>query len=158
MKIKKRIHAGFVMMATLTASEPGITAEGLVAAARAPLFAVLSGGNEVSAVGDAAAGDPEGFGSATVTFVGPARICYALTVSGTETPTAAHIHNNVAGKNGVISVPLTPPVTVNGRGTSSACIAVDKTLVSQLRAFPGAFYVNIHTAEFPGGAVRGQLF
>ncbi|WP_372347744.1 CHRD domain-containing protein [Streptomyces sp. KL116D] len=33
----------------------------------------------------------------------------------------------------------------------------DSALLGRLKADPGAFYANLHTAEFPGGAVRGQL-
>jgi len=35
---------------------------------------------------------------------------------------------------------------------------VDPALIKQIRDEPKGFYLNIHTAEFPGGAVRGQLF
>jgi hypothetical protein len=37
------------------------------------------------------------------------------------------------------------------------CLAVDKEKLDPIVANPSAYYVNVHTAEFPGGAVRGQL-
>jgi CHRD domain len=42
-------------------------------------------------------------------------------------------------------------------GASAACITVDATLLGQIFANPGAYYVNIHTGDFPNGAARGQL-
>ena len=37
------------------------------------------------------------------------------------------------------------------------CIAVEPEKLKPIVANPAGFYVNIHTADFPGGAVRGQL-
>jgi hypothetical protein len=114
-----------------------------------PSFAVLLGGNEVSNTGDANAGDPDGHGSATVIIRGTT-LCFAILVNGIDRPTAAHIHQGAAGTNGPVVVTLTAPSTGNP-GTSSGCI-------TGVRAAPGAFYVNVHTARFPNGAIRGQLF
>jgi hypothetical protein len=37
-------------------------------------------------------------------------------------------------------------------------VSVDPALLDQLAQHPKRFYVNVHTGEFPGGAIRGQLF
>jgi hypothetical protein len=42
-------------------------------------------------------------------------------------------------------------------GAAGAVQAVDPALLRSLRTNPAGFYTNLHTAEFPGGAVRGQL-
>lgn len=121
-------------------------------------FAVLRGGSEVGPSGQANAGDPNGFGTASVVIVGPSQICFSIIVDQIGAPVAAHIHENVAGQNGPIVVPLTPPSTGNP-GTSAGCVPrIGANLIARLRADPSRFYVNVHTGAFPAGAVRGQLF
>ena len=68
-----------------------------------PLFAVLLGGNEVSSSGEANAGDPDGYGSATVIIRGTT-LCFGITVDGIDKPILAHIHQAPAGLNGDIVV------------------------------------------------------
>jgi len=121
-----------------------------------PLFAVLDGGNEISPEGKALAGDPDGFGSATVLLAGPRKICYGLTVASIGTPVGAHIHVGRAGENGPVVVPLVNPAK-GAAGASSGCVRVDRELVKAIHAHPKNYYVNVHTEAFPAGAVRGQL-
>jgi hypothetical protein len=122
-------------------------------------FAVLNGGNEISPAGQANAGDPNGFGTAHVMFAGPGRLCYGISVFGISAPIAAHIHEAEAGTNGPIVVTLAPPVLTAGAGTASGCVSgIAAALLASIRNTPGNFYVNVHTGQFPAGAVRGQLF
>jgi hypothetical protein len=120
-------------------------------------FAILNGGNEVSDSGQANAGDPNGYGSASVVFVGPNRFCYSIIVNNIGDPTAAHIHRGRAGVNGQIVVTLNAP-NVGNPGLSRGCETVGDALAEAIRNHPQRFYVNVHTGAFPGGAVRGQLF
>ena len=121
-------------------------------------FAVLNGGNEISNAGAANAGDPNGFGTAHVMFAGAGRLCFGISVFRVSPPTAAHIHENVAGSNGPIRVTLTAPSAGNP-GTSSGCVSgIGSALLNRIRNTPGNFYINVHTGQFPSGAVRGQLF
>jgi hypothetical protein len=121
-------------------------------------FAVLSGGNEVAANGQAAAGDAYGHGTASFTFVGSDRFCYAVIVNAIDRPVAMHIHQAPAGRNGPVVIPLTPPSRGTG-GTSSGCVSgISASLLRSIRSTPTGFYLNVHTAAFPDGAVRGQLF
>ena len=50
-------------------------------------------------------------------------------------------------------IDLTSAVTGGARCVSG----VDPALIREIRAHPGRYYVNVHNAEYPGGAVRGQL-
>ena len=125
---------------------------------RPPLFAVLLGGNEVSDAGEANVGDQNGHGSASVLFRGDRRLCFTIIVNRIDTPTAAHIHKEEAGKNGPIVVPLTAPET-GSPGTSSGCIGeLDSELLEDIRTNASGYYVNVHTELFRAGAIRGQLF
>jgi hypothetical protein len=49
---------------------------------------------------------------------------------------------------------LTPP---DESGTSSGCVEADRGLIKDIRKNPAGYYVNVHTTEFPGGAIRDQL-
>jgi len=42
-------------------------------------------------------------------------------------------------------------------GESNACLSVASELVDEIEANPGNFYINVHNAAYPNGAVRGQL-
>ena len=37
------------------------------------------------------------------------------------------------------------------------CIAAEPDVLRPIVANPAGFYVNVHTGDFPKGAVRGQL-
>ena len=39
----------------------------------------------------------------------------------------------------------------------AGCVEVDRDLAEAIAADPRGYYVNVHNAEFPGGAIRGQL-
>jgi CHRD domain len=67
---------------------------------------------------------------------------------------AAHIHRVV---NGPIVVPLNQPSS-GDPGASSGCVTVDPKLARAILRHPHRYYANVHTAAFPSGAVRGQLF
>lgn len=124
-----------------------------------PLFAILSGGNEVGTDGSANAGDTNARGSATILVdAGRGIVCFGITVSGIGEPVAAHIHRASTGVNGNIIVTLTPPTTGNP-GASSGCVSgLGRGLLNSIKTAPAGFYVNVHTTDFPNGAIRGQLF
>jgi CHRD domain len=112
---------------------------------------LLSGRNEIDPrTGRPGAGDPEGRGVARVDL-DPARgrVCWAIAVGGIGRVTAAHIHAGGCAENG--------PVVVDFRGRLRGCATVGPGLLAAIAADPGGYYVNVHTAEYPGGAVRGQL-
>jgi hypothetical protein len=119
------------------------------------LFAVLNGRNEVDASGRRGAGDPDGRGSFTAIVDGN-QLCFGITVTNLDTPTAAHIHKARRNKNGDIVVPLTQP-SAGDPGASSGCATIDPALGAAILKNPHKYYANVHTTAFPNGAVRGQL-
>jgi CHRD domain len=122
---------------------------GAVQAQGRTLSTTLTGAAEVPGPGD-----PDGSGTATLTVnPGLGQICYELTVSGIAPATAAHIHVGAVGVAGPVVVPLDPPTD----GTSSGCAEVSRELALPILMSPSNYYVNVHNAEYPAGAVRGQL-
>jgi hypothetical protein len=108
---------------------------GLPTATAAPAIP-LSGGQEV------AAADPDGHGFFT----------YTLSWQDIQDPTAAHVHLGDRHVAGPVVIPLS--VATN---PSSGCTTISAELAAGISADPGAYYVNVHNATFPGGAIRGQL-
>lgn len=112
-------------------------------------FALLTGGQEPGG------GDPNGRGSASFTFDGRS-LCWGITVANLSRTVGAHIHKGGRGVNGSIVVPLQQPDS-GDPGASSGCETVTAAVARAIRRKPGGYYVNVHTTEFGGGAIRGQL-
>jgi hypothetical protein len=99
-------------------------------------------------------GDPDGAGSALITLnQGLGLVCFELHVTGIDPATAAHIHVGASDVAGPVVVGLAPPAD----GHVSGCVEADGDLIKAIRQDPGAYYVNVHNAAYPAGAVRGQL-
>ena len=104
----------------------------------------LSGANEVPPA------DPDGTGYAEIRLnYGQERVCWEISFSNIDPPSAAHIHRGVAGVNGPVVVPLNP--------NSPGCVTASQVLIKEIIQFPGRFYVNVHNPLYPAGAIRGQL-
>ncbi|HEY7661360.1 MAG TPA: CHRD domain-containing protein [Actinomycetota bacterium] len=116
----------------------------------------LSGANEVPPA------DPDGVGVAEINVAARSgTLCFAIAVENITLPaTAAHIHQAPAGSNGDIVVPLEPPVGFGSgsTGVSAGCLTgLSTKLLQAIERHPEQYYVNVHNADFPPGAVRGQL-
>jgi len=86
---------------------------------------------------------------------GQKEVCYELSVEDITLPAiGAHIHVGDAGENGPVVVPLTPP---DASGLSSGCAEVSRELALAIIKNPENYYINVHTTDFPNGAIRGQL-
>jgi hypothetical protein len=120
------------------------------------LFAVMNGAKEVDSSGQTGTGDRNGRGSFSATLDGR-MLCYGIQVKNINTPAAAHIHRGGRRVAGPVIQPLTQP-DAGDPGASSACVRLTRSLARNLKAHPARYYVNVHTADFPNGAVRGQLF
>lgn len=116
------------------------------------LTAHLKGSNEVSKKGPV-----HGTGTAVVRInLTKNQLCYTLAVSGFKLPAvAAHIHSGGAGKEGPIVVPF--PTFPGRTGRAAGCTTARASLLKGIANHPASYYVNVHTAAYPGGAVRGQL-
>jgi CHRD domain-containing protein len=117
------------------------------------LVAELSGAEEVPGPGD-----EDGTGRAKVTL-GEDEACFKIRWEDIGAPTAAHIHEGEEGVAGPIVVPLfvgTSPLpdTIT---KVAGCAPADPAVIDAIEDDPGAYYVNVHNADFPGGAIRGQL-
>jgi hypothetical protein len=98
-------------------------------------------------------GDPDGNGTITLTLnQGAGEICFELILSGIDAATAGHIHKAPAGEFGSVFVPL-----FGSEGPGAKCVPATKAQIKEIRKNPQQFYVNVHTAAYPNGAVRGQL-
>jgi hypothetical protein len=114
-----------------------------------PLSATLTGAAEVPSPGDA---DGAGTFKATLN-PGQNQICYELEVSNIGVATAAHIHTGAVDIAGPVLVTLKTP----SDGPVKDCVELDKEKIKLIIKTPADYYVNVHNAEFPNGAVRGQL-
>lgn len=112
------------------------------------LRANLTGANEVPP------GDPDGTGTARVTIARAInQVCTHLEVRDIGAVTAAHIHRGAAGVNGPPVITLDPP----DDDDSDDCSTAAPALLDEIMRNPQRFYVNVHTADYPNGAIRGQL-
>lgn len=107
--------------------------------------ATLNSASEVPANASAATG------TATLVFNTTTKT-FTITVTHTiAAPTNGHIHKGAIGVSGSPVFPFssyTSPI-------SYTSVALDATQEADLNA--ELYYVNIHSAAFPGGEIRGQL-
>jgi hypothetical protein len=142
MKMRIRSLAGALVVAGILALPAGALAGGR------PLSANLSGANEVPTA------DPDGSGTVDLTLnSGQREICVDVETQGIAAPILQHIHRGPAGVNGPIVVDFTPLLAGGGDG----CVSAPRALIKEIRQNPDQFYFNVHTGEFPSGAIRGQL-
>jgi hypothetical protein len=142
----------------------------LAFAALLAVTTLLMSGTLVGAVGGRtfviplSGADPQGTGTAVLRVnPGTQEVCYTISVAGIGEPTeplnsglgAAHIHDVATGG---IFVDLETDWMQTATGfATSGCTAADRQDLIALLADPSAYYVNIHTVEFPGGAIQGNL-
>jgi hypothetical protein len=109
-------------------------------------------------------GDPDGRGKAEFTFdTEQGTICYEIEVEGISEPVepapgvgSAHIHFLATGGIAVnLQADFQPDKSDEFK--ASGCVQVDSALLQAILENPDQFYVNIHNAEFPGGALAGLL-
>lgn len=121
--------------------------------------ATLTGAHERPAVVTSASG------TAGFMLIGTT-ITYTIATTGFSSPlTAGHVHLGGAGETGPVIVPFS--ITAQSGTVASGAIDVGAPVTfgnitisgdSLRRLFDsGTAYVNLHTAGFPGGEIRGQV-
>ena len=152
MPVNRRLFAVLMLVGVLAALAVTTPAGATDSATKCSAYAVLKADNEVPPSGSKA------FGAAavhinggnlffTVAIVNPAR----------ESFFAGHIHVGAAGVNGPVQVTLFSGSTDRRLIFQAARLDIDPALAARICADPAGYYVNYHTTDFPGGAIRGQL-
>src|SRR5918993_195433 len=142
-----RAGAAFVIALSLVAwnAEPALADQ--------TFTATLTGAQQVPAVSSA------GTGTGTVTLnTAENQITVNLTFSGlTSNANAAHIHGAAAaGANAGVLFDFTSVTPAATSGTiPQQTFAITPAQVAELKA--GLYYFNIHTSNFGGGEIRGQI-
>jgi len=140
-----------VTLAAILALLGALALAGVVMAKEVTLSTTLAGGAT-----ETPPGDPDGSGTASVTIdPDSGKVCWNISVSNIADATQSHIHVGAAGVSGDVVVPL----DVDGfSGSTQGCVeGQDKALLAKIIANPAGYYVNVHTADYKPGAVRGQL-
>jgi hypothetical protein len=107
-------------------------------------------GTKLDAMQDHATGS-HGKGTFTGDISGH-KLKFTLKFSGLTGPaSAAHIHLGPKGKAGPVIVPLCGPC----KSPVTRTVSVTAAVIREIEA--GKTYVNVHTAKFPNGEIRGQL-
>ena len=65
----------------------------------------------------------------------------------------AHVHQ---GARGIGGRPVLIDLDVT-KNSDRACVAADPAVLQAIIANPNDYFANIHTQEYPTGAIRGQL-
>ena len=115
------------------------------------LSTTMTGAEEVGG------GDKNGKGFVSLDIFVNGTICWQGKVQAIERVTAAHIHNAPAGVNGGVFVDLEPLSSDVTGNKAEHCVVTTAENAAAIVANPSGYYVNVHTASFPGGAIRGQL-
>ncbi|NKE61287.1 CHRD domain-containing protein [Lentzea sp. PSKA42] len=123
-----------------------------------PMFfsADLDGKQEVPTPGGPAVGDADGSARALVEVRGD-RVTFAMEWKKTAQLTLGHIHQGVAGQNGPVKVNLFTTPMPETLSAAAGQTVIDQKLADDIRKNPAGFYVNLHSTDRPGGAVRAQL-
>ena len=96
-----------------------------------------------------------GAGSAVIALhLSSRQVCWRFThLHGFTNATFAHLHRGVKGTSGPIVVPLSTAPKLHHKG----CVHANPTVMTAIAKDPHGYYLNIHSKQYPGGAVRSQL-
>ncbi|WP_061288910.1 CHRD domain-containing protein [Herbidospora cretacea] len=146
---------GAVTATPSTAATRSLTVSSTVSSGGSHYYsATLLGRNEVREPGKKV-NDRDGLAVAKFRISG-SRLYFIVRWKKTAKPTAFHIHKGKAGVNGPVVIDLLSNGHIHGN-TATGSVSVKSSLLKQIKSKPKNWYANLHTAQFPDGAVRGQL-
>ena len=100
-------------------------------------------------------GDPDGTGTAEIRVEpGRQRLCWRLGARQLGGATAAHVHRGTEGAAGPEVIALSAPGEIR---RSESCQQIAADLAAEIAFASHRFYVDVHSAAAPHGAIRGQL-
>lgn len=155
MKLFTKLFAGAFLSVVLIASCKKDKVEDVVVT---PVTLAKEYSVKVSAANEIPANTRTENGTGSLKIFSDNSISFNIVLSNfavTDTIKAAHIHLGNPVNNGgvVVGFVITATAgTMEGKATN-----VRQTLVDSLKNNTAEFYVNIHTAQFPGGLARGQV-
>jgi CHRD domain len=105
-------------------------------------------------------GDPGGSGTFSIALdPSLGQGCFVLDIALTDLagdpPTAIDVHDYTTGDPESVTLALASDV--DGAGHAEGCLAVPANLVETMFETPNRYYVDVHTAGYSGGAVRGWI-
>ncbi len=99
-------------------------------------------------------GAPRGVGLGVIAIHAGSMVCWRFAhLHGFVNATVAHIHTGRQGSSGPVLIPLSTAAALHHQGCTHASAAT----ITAIERDPAGYYINIHSARYPAGAVRGQL-
>ena len=148
---RPRAVPALAFLSLLFAAAPGVAYDGGVDTFTRTF--AMDGAQEVPS----GSGDPDGTATGTITLSNVAGLIYfSISFADIDDPVAMDITLGAPGVAGdpFVTLPVSAGVDPNPLvGT----VTPDQAILQSIIDDPTAFYVNIHTAAFPDGAVRGQV-
>jgi CHRD domain len=135
-------------VALLGAAPGGASAD----SAKCTAYALLKPGNEVPPSGSRASG-------AALVHIARGRLAFTVAIANParESFFAGHVHVGAAGVNGPTRVTLFSGSTDRRLIAQYGTIDIGEETAALICGDVSGHYINYHTTDFPGGAIRGQL-
>ena len=155
---EKDLLNGLYYLNIHTPLNPGGEIRGQIEFAKAEMISkkglLLEGSQEVPAKNTAACGTLD------ITYNKTNKVLtYSITWNSlTGNPVGAHIHGEAPrGVNAPIKHDFAALIPKTTTGSFSNWVLVDEVAIKEKDLLDGLYYINIHTAQNPGGEIRGQI-
>lgn len=85
--------------------------------------------------------------------LGQDQLCYFFQLEGLGDADAAHVHHAKEGESGPVVMTLAMPPDAR----EEVCVKVERSLLQSMADQPKDYYIDVHSAGKPDGALRGQF-